>query len=392
MLRHRHNWTRGVAAQHASLSRWRSPVRIRSGPPRTAFPYAPSARPDGAFSLSEECVSGTSGKSSGEPLDPSLVVPDAAGRCRWPSPRSASASGRAGRARPDERGRWPRLGLGRRSQAPVAGGHRRHALADPDRSGRRVGCRTGDCLAVARPGTARPARCRSCRSPGFRATVTSTTRCRSRGRARGHEQAVRRARARGGRGRSDPGCAGPRASAPIRAAWSRPPMPPPSPPTSRRAPGGSRSCARTPSPRRVRALAWGDKALFGVGRVTRPGRLAARLRPARAGRRDRVRPGDDLDPLRRRRHPARPGRVPDGQASPEGRRLPVRRRYGRDHQPVLLLDLRLGAAQDPANRQRGRRPEPDRGRRPGHRQLREPRARTSPATTRPGRRSRRIRR
>ncbi len=50
MLRHRHNWTRGVAAQHASLSRWRSPVRIRSGPPRTAFPYAPSARPDGAFS------------------------------------------------------------------------------------------------------------------------------------------------------------------------------------------------------------------------------------------------------------------------------------------------------------------------------------------------------
>src|SRR6476469_6310868 len=25
--------TRGVAAQHASLSRWRSPVRIRSGPP-----------------------------------------------------------------------------------------------------------------------------------------------------------------------------------------------------------------------------------------------------------------------------------------------------------------------------------------------------------------------
>src|SRR4051795_4302977 len=33
MLRPRRNWTRGVAAQHASLSRWRSPVRIRSGPP-----------------------------------------------------------------------------------------------------------------------------------------------------------------------------------------------------------------------------------------------------------------------------------------------------------------------------------------------------------------------
>ena len=49
MLRPRRNWTRGVAAQHASLSRWRSPVRIRSGPPSSAFPYAPSARPDGAF-------------------------------------------------------------------------------------------------------------------------------------------------------------------------------------------------------------------------------------------------------------------------------------------------------------------------------------------------------
>ena len=38
MLRHRHNWTRGVAAQHASLSRWRSPVRIRSGPPQSLLP------------------------------------------------------------------------------------------------------------------------------------------------------------------------------------------------------------------------------------------------------------------------------------------------------------------------------------------------------------------
>ena len=50
MLRPRRNWTRGVAAQHASLSRWRSPVRIRSGPPSPLFPYAPSARPDGASS------------------------------------------------------------------------------------------------------------------------------------------------------------------------------------------------------------------------------------------------------------------------------------------------------------------------------------------------------
>jgi hypothetical protein len=33
ILRLRAARTRGVAAQHASLSRWRSPVRIRSGPP-----------------------------------------------------------------------------------------------------------------------------------------------------------------------------------------------------------------------------------------------------------------------------------------------------------------------------------------------------------------------
>ena len=35
--------TRGVAAQHASLSRWRSPVRIRSGPPSTRSTHSPDA-------------------------------------------------------------------------------------------------------------------------------------------------------------------------------------------------------------------------------------------------------------------------------------------------------------------------------------------------------------
>ena len=64
MLRPRRNWTRGVAAQHASLSRWRSPVRIRSGPPSLAFPYAPSARPDGAFL----CPGGGPDGPSAEPL------------------------------------------------------------------------------------------------------------------------------------------------------------------------------------------------------------------------------------------------------------------------------------------------------------------------------------
>ena len=46
MLRPRRNWTRGVAAQHASLSRWRSPVRIRSGPPSLRISLRP-VRPPG---------------------------------------------------------------------------------------------------------------------------------------------------------------------------------------------------------------------------------------------------------------------------------------------------------------------------------------------------------
>ena len=37
---------RGVAAQHASLSRWRSPVRIRSGPPLPSI-YPRPVRPPG---------------------------------------------------------------------------------------------------------------------------------------------------------------------------------------------------------------------------------------------------------------------------------------------------------------------------------------------------------
>src|SRR5215203_2365286 len=61
MIRHRPR-TRGVAAQHASLSRWRSPVRIRSGPPSLPVsPYAPSARPDGAFFIPAP-VPGDSGR------------------------------------------------------------------------------------------------------------------------------------------------------------------------------------------------------------------------------------------------------------------------------------------------------------------------------------------
>ncbi len=73
MLRPRRNWTRGVAAQHASLSRWRSPVRIRSGPPSSAFPYAPSARPDGAFLCPGRSGARAVGR-PGRPIQPTSVT------------------------------------------------------------------------------------------------------------------------------------------------------------------------------------------------------------------------------------------------------------------------------------------------------------------------------
>ena len=127
----------------------------------------------------------------------------------------------------------------------------------------------------------------------------------------------------------------------------------------------------------VRALAWGQTALFGVGRVRSLADWPLNAAPTTGGRRRRVRSGDHLDPVRRWRHPARPRRLPDGQAAAQGRRLPVRRRLCRDHQPVLLFDLRLGAPADPADWRRGRGSGPHRGRRSGDRQLREPRARST---------------
>ena len=51
--------TRGVAAQHASLSRWRSPVRIRSGPPSSNTP-TPRPPPGRGVSLPvSECAAMT---------------------------------------------------------------------------------------------------------------------------------------------------------------------------------------------------------------------------------------------------------------------------------------------------------------------------------------------
>ena len=110
-----------------------------------------------------------------------------------------------------------------------------------------------------------------------------------------------------------------------------------------------RADAVTPA---VRALAWGGRSLFGVDRVTDRGRLAtARPAPGR-GRRRGLRSRGDVDDVRGRRHPPGPRRVPDDPGQGQGRRLPVRRRDGRDHRPHLLLGLRLGAARHQADRQR----------------------------------------
>ena len=49
--------TRGVAAQHASLSRWRSPVRIRSGPPGRARRQAGRAIQEGQSSAQVSATS-----------------------------------------------------------------------------------------------------------------------------------------------------------------------------------------------------------------------------------------------------------------------------------------------------------------------------------------------
>src|SRR5207247_4366510 len=78
--------------------RWRSPVRIRSGPPSLAFPYAPSARPDGAFLYPQlyrgrlECPSTVPlAQSRGEPQDRA---------CRRGAHRRRPARGRTARAAP----------------------------------------------------------------------------------------------------------------------------------------------------------------------------------------------------------------------------------------------------------------------------------------------------
>ena len=98
---------------------------------------------------------------------------------------------------------------------------------------------------------------------------------------------------------------------PTRAASSSPTTRRPSPRTSPRTASGSRSCAPTRSGRRSGRSPGATTALFGVDRVKdlADWPLTARL-PAPAAAR-RLRPGGHLDALRRRRHHARPRRLPD---------------------------------------------------------------------------------
>ena len=173
MIRHRSR-TRGVAAQHASLSRWRSPVRIRSGPPSFLnSSYAPSARPDGASPFPGLQSPLVSVREPG--YDPAPPAP--AQRCppvgRAPAARSGgtrrvwtgrlAAPGRA--RRPRRRGararRRPRLRQRRPRRAADhrPGGRARDRDAGPDR--RRCGHRpraTRPTRAPARHPPATPAR------------------------------------------------------------------------------------------------------------------------------------------------------------------------------------------------------------------------------------------
>ena len=149
--------------------------------------------------------------------------------------------------------------------------------------------------------------------------------------------------------------------------------------------------ARVPARRRGRP----GRARAGVGRQDalrhrprdRPRRLAADRDAARGGRRHGLRRRRHLDPLRRRRHHARPGRRADPQDQGQGRGLPVRRRQRGHHQPLLLLLVRLGPAADRAHGRRRGDARAHRRRGPRDRQLREPGARTRSATTRRGRSS-----
>ena len=134
IIRHRPR-TRGVAAQHASLSRWRSPVRIRSGPPSlTASSHAPSARPDGAFLCPPTAVTGPVRYPAARDRPRSRLQPEGA-----EAPRGTPVVARAGGRRRARHRRRDRVRRRRRSAASAAPPRRprrprsRPATASPGR-------------------------------------------------------------------------------------------------------------------------------------------------------------------------------------------------------------------------------------------------------------------
>ena len=304
--------------------------------------------------------------SRGEPPDrrwpPRAFARRRGGRRRGWTARSARRGPRAladaGAGAADTHGRDPRRRArrqhGRRPRpSPAADSRADRHTGRPDR-GRRRSCRSR----TSGPPRPRPTQASSRRSSPGRAPATRRS---SWSRARPTRSSPRS----GSRDR------------PTRRGWSWRPTRPPWPPTSPGTASDSPSCAPTRSGRRSARWPGGTSPCSGStgSRTLAAWPLTARL-PAAPGRRG-LRPGDDLDPVRRRRHHARPGRVRDAPGQGQGRRLPVRRRDGRHHRALQgLLAARLGHAVHEADRQRRRLPLADQGRRHRDRQLREPGART----------------
>ena len=305
MIRHRPR-TRGVAAQHASLSRWRSPVRIRSGPPSLSDPPTPrppartGRSPVPADALPPARRRPRSVTAAAPRLARGIVRPVTVRDPEY-NPRRTPAG-----ARPCPGGWSPRRGAGPRGghrarlrrgliggglgagprrghlRRPAPGLHRPPRTTPPVHAGpggpRRVGRRRLRDAERARPGAAGHGRGGRRDRPGDQLPV---------GAQRG--QGRRRARDRGGRrsptGRSsswrsdadailaalEPRPRRPRqparhgrerAKLPWRRTWR----------DTAAALGFLRADEVGPS---VRALAWGGKALFGIDRVERPRDVAA---------------------------------------------------------------------------------------------------------------------
>ena len=198
MLRPRRNWTRGVAAQHASLSRWRSPVRIRSGPPSIRISLRPVRPPGRGVPLSD---------GRRRPLRPTSVTlrPVSNDRSDRRRPRPPRAGRRASRR--------SRLGwAAARRHLPRRVPAHRPSAAGPTRDTRRHRAAVHgwrDASSDAERASSDPGpdqrRRRSCRSRTSARPRRRRTKREVDAVLDGIERALRRARAGRRRGRRDPG-------------------------------------------------------------------------------------------------------------------------------------------------------------------------------------------